>query len=126
MSSAGTEGRLNAEAADALLSMPPDETDDPKERIKLGLMSMGEVDEYESGEDELFEGDDMSSIAHGELQQHRDLRQYARIAAWEMPLLSSMSPILLPLQIRSLLYGPMLPIPSPFLSSTPHPSLNSN
>lgn len=93
ISSAGIESRVDPKVTDALLSMPPDEPDDPSERVKLGLMSMGEVDEYESGEDELFEGDDMSSIAHGELQQHRELREYARIAAWEMPLLSSMSPI---------------------------------
>lgn len=58
-------------------------------RIKPGLMAMGEVDEQDSGEDEEFEGDDITSLAHGELEQHREMREYARIAAWEMPLLSS-------------------------------------
>ena len=61
-------------------------------RIKPGLMSMGEVEEQDSGEDEEFEGDDISSLGHGELEQHREMRDYARIAAWEMPLLSSMLP----------------------------------
>lgn len=58
-------------------------------RIKPGLMAMGEVEEQDSGEDEEFEGDDITSLGHGELEQHREMREYARIAAWEMPLLSS-------------------------------------
>lgn len=66
----------------------PRERDLPP-RITPGLMAMGEVDEQDSGEDEDFEGDDITSIAHGELEQHREIREYARIAAWEMPMLSS-------------------------------------
>ncbi len=58
-------------------------------RIKPGLMAMGEVEEQDTGEDEEFEGDDITSLGHGELEQHREMREYARIAAWEMPLLSS-------------------------------------
>ena len=60
------------------------------ERIKQGLFSMGEDEEQDSGEDEEFEADDITSLGHGELEQHREMRHYARIAAWEMPLLSSM------------------------------------
>lgn len=60
-------------------------------RLKLGLFSMGEEDPVATGEDEEFEGDDITSLAHGDLEQHRELREYARIAAWEMPLLSSPS-----------------------------------
>lgn len=45
-------------------------------------------DDY--GEEDEFEEDDISSLGHGELEQHREMRDYARIAAWEMPLLSSM------------------------------------
>lgn len=67
------------------------------EQIKPGLFSMGEVDPQDTGEDEEFDGDDISSIAHGQLEQHREFREYARIAAWEMPLLTSMFlPILFP------------------------------
>ena len=61
------------------------------ERFRPGLLAMGEDEEEDVGEDEPFAGDEISSIAHGELEQHRELREYARIAAWEMPLLSSTS-----------------------------------
>lgn len=61
-------------------------------RIKPGLMSMGEEDEQDSGEDEEYENDDLSSLGHGELEQHREMRHYARIMAWEMPLLNSTHP----------------------------------
>ncbi|KAL2045788.1 hypothetical protein N7G274_002219 [Stereocaulon virgatum] len=57
-------------------------------KIKPGLMAMGELNEQDSGEDEEFEGDDITALGHGELEQHREMREYARIAAWEMPLLS--------------------------------------
>ncbi len=64
-------------------------------RLKLGFFSM--EDPVATGEDEEFEGDDITSLAHGDLEQHRELREYARIAAWEMPLLSSPSSFALPL-----------------------------
>lgn len=35
--------------------------------------------------------DNMSSLAHRELEQHKELREMVRIAAWEMPLLSHLS-----------------------------------
>ena len=45
----------------------------------------------ELGEDD-FEEDDILSMGHGKLEEHRELREYARIAIWEMPLLSSKFP----------------------------------
>lgn len=36
-----------------------------------------------------FEENDMSDIAHAKLEEHREQREYARIAIWEMPLLAS-------------------------------------
>ena len=67
----------------------------PKERrppnFKPGLMAMGEDDEWDEGDDEVFEGDDMTELGHGYLEQHREIREYYRIAAWEMPLLTSTS-----------------------------------
>lgn len=42
----------------------------------------------ERNEDE-FDEDDIMSMAHGKLEEYREHREYARIAAWEMPLLSS-------------------------------------
>ncbi|KAK0733272.1 mitochondrial ribosomal subunit protein-domain-containing protein [Lasiosphaeria miniovina] len=41
----------------------------------------------EFGEDD-FEEDDMLSMSHGKLEEHREAREYARITVWEMPLLS--------------------------------------
>ncbi|TGZ83012.1 hypothetical protein EX30DRAFT_304845 [Ascodesmis nigricans] len=32
-----------------------------------------------------FKFDDISSIGHGQLEQHREIRQYARVMAYEMP-----------------------------------------
>ena len=57
-------------------------------RQKQGLFNMGEEPGMGS-EDPEFEEDDITSIAHGQLEQHREYREYMRIAAWEMPLLSS-------------------------------------
>ncbi|KAI9849808.1 MAG: 37S ribosomal protein S24, mitochondrial [Sclerophora amabilis] len=58
---------------------------------KPGFMSLGEDDEVGTGSDDEFGEDDISSLAHGELEQHREIREYARIAAWEMPLLSKLA-----------------------------------
>lgn len=41
------------------------------------------------GED--FDEDDIPTVAHGKLDELREHRHYARIIAWEMPMLSSMS-----------------------------------
>lgn len=40
-----------------------------------------------------FEEDDMLSVAHGKLEEHREFREYARVTVWEMPLLSSESSV---------------------------------
>ncbi|SPJ75147.1 uncharacterized protein FTOL_04878 [Fusarium torulosum] len=37
---------------------------------------------------EEFDEDDITSMAHGKLDEIRDMRQYARLAVWELPLLS--------------------------------------
>jgi small subunit ribosomal protein S35 len=42
----------------------------------------------EIGEDD-FEEDDMMAMGHAKLEEHREFREYARVAVWEMPLLSS-------------------------------------
>ncbi|KAI5860146.1 mitochondrial ribosomal subunit protein-domain-containing protein [Durotheca rogersii] len=41
--------------------------------------------------DEQFDEDDIMSLAHGKLEEFREFREYARIAAWEMPLLSKLA-----------------------------------
>ncbi len=42
----------------------------------------------EIGEDD-FEEDDIMALGHAKLEEHREFREYARLAVWEMPLLSS-------------------------------------
>jgi len=80
-------GVASKAANEALDGMPHVNVQIPK--IKVGLMAMGEDEPQDTGEDDLYRGDDITSLAHGELEQHREMREYARIAAWEMPLLSS-------------------------------------
>lgn len=36
-----------------------------------------------------FQEDDITDVAHAKLEEHREQRAYARIAIWEMPLLAS-------------------------------------
>ncbi|KAK4539138.1 hypothetical protein LTR36_001450 [Oleoguttula mirabilis] len=65
----------------------------------------------DSTTDPTYEEDDISSLAHSELDQHRELRDMVRIAAWEMPLLSTLhtpfarpDPATLPLRWRYTTY----------------------
>jgi len=58
-----------------------------KVREKRGFWNLGDP---HMGADEVFQGDDISSMGHGELEQHREIREYARYAAWEMPLLTKL------------------------------------
>ena len=51
-------------------------------------MNMGDPEPWEEEGMMDDDQDDMPSLAHGELEQHREMRHYARLAAWEMPLLS--------------------------------------
>ena len=58
---------------------------------KVGFWAMDEDDEFGQVEDDDddFRNDDITSIGHAHLELHREMRHYARIAAWDMPLLSS-------------------------------------
>ncbi|KAI0009877.1 mitochondrial ribosomal subunit protein-domain-containing protein [Xylariaceae sp. FL0662B] len=42
-------------------------------------------------EEDEFDEDDIMGLAHGKLEEFREYREYARIAAWEMPLLSKLA-----------------------------------
>ena len=55
--------------------------------VKLGFWAEGEES---MGPDEDYYGDDLTSLGHSELEKHRELREYARLIAWEMPLLNRM------------------------------------
>lgn len=61
-----------------------------KKKMKDTFLNYGEKEPYEDGDFEEDTHDDLPTLAHGELEQHREWRHYARLAAWEMPLLSSM------------------------------------
>jgi hypothetical protein len=78
--------RLALEREDEL-PLPPVEV----ERFVPGFIAEGEDDAEEIGPDDEFKYDDIPSIGHGYLEQHREMREYARIIAWEMPLLRSKS-----------------------------------
>jgi small subunit ribosomal protein S35 len=57
-------------------------------KVKAGFMAMGE-EPTDMIEDAEFNEDEMPTMAHSQLQQHREYREYYRVAAWEMPLLTS-------------------------------------
>jgi len=65
----------------------PLEMGPPPQKPEASFANMGEDEEL--GPDGPFREDDISSDGHRELEQHREDREYARLAAWEMPLLAS-------------------------------------
>lgn len=81
---------LASRAANESETSFPEEFVPPTRKSDIGLMAMGEEDEEDSGADDVFEGDDISSLAHADLELHREVREYMRVAAWEMPLLSKL------------------------------------
>lgn len=58
----------------------------PKE---VGYWAMDEDDEFGQVEDgdEPWDDSAISSVAHSELEVHREVREYTRVTAWDMPLL---------------------------------------
>ena len=60
-------------------------------KIKPTFLNMGEHELIDGHPDDESEEDDedLTTLGHGELEHHREMRHYARLAAWEMPLLSS-------------------------------------
>ncbi|KAI9806764.1 MAG: hypothetical protein M1825_006221 [Sarcosagium campestre] len=66
------------------------EEKDDDEIEEPGYLAIEEDDEREIGADPEFAHDDLTTLGHAELDQAREMRHYARIIAWEMPLLSKM------------------------------------
>lgn len=64
---------------------------EPVSRQHLGVLGMDEEDEFARMPEDEVDGSDMTSVAHSELDLHRDIREYQRRMAWDLPLLSSMS-----------------------------------
>ncbi|KAJ5606352.1 hypothetical protein N7510_009133 [Penicillium lagena] len=55
-----------------------------------------EFAQVEDGDEEIHD-DEITSMAHAELELHREMREYARITAWDMPMLSKLAkPFTLP------------------------------
>ncbi|KAJ5303423.1 hypothetical protein N7476_010222 [Penicillium atrosanguineum] len=55
-----------------------------------GFWAEDDPDEFaqvEDGDEEIND-DEITAMAHAELELHREVREYARIAAWDMPMLS--------------------------------------
>jgi small subunit ribosomal protein S35 len=59
--------------------------EEDRRKVAAGFWAEGEES---MGPDEDYYGDDITSLGHKQLDQHRLLREYNRLAAWEMPLLS--------------------------------------
>lgn len=76
--------RYEVRELDDMFPAPPKELP----RRDDGFFNEGEKEDI--GPDDEFNEDDISSHAHAELEQHREIREYARLAGWEMPLLASM------------------------------------
>jgi small subunit ribosomal protein S35 len=64
----------------------------PEDDRRLTANGFWAEGEESMGPDEDYYGDDITSGGHGELQSHRYLREYARLIAWELPLLSRTPP----------------------------------
>jgi small subunit ribosomal protein S35 len=81
------EDQITSELEHLDMIFPPG----PVERAprNQGFFQMGEKEDIGPDEDD-FQGDDISSLGHAELEQTREIREYARLAGWEMPLLASM------------------------------------
>ncbi|KAI0999641.1 hypothetical protein K3495_g8556 [Podosphaera aphanis] len=58
-----------------------------RKKLKQTFMNMGESEPWEDEGMLPDDEDDIPSLGHGELELHRELRHYSRLAAWEMPLL---------------------------------------
>lgn len=65
--------------------------EEPPTRKGSGFWSEAEEDEFADVEDgdDSPEDNEITSMAHAEVELHREVREYTRIAAWDMPLLSS-------------------------------------
>ena len=80
------EDQISAELEHLEMQFPPAPVERP--RRDQGFFSMGEKEDIGPDEDD-FQGDDISSKGHAELERTREIREYARLAGWEMPLLAS-------------------------------------
>ncbi|KAF2758348.1 hypothetical protein EJ05DRAFT_438197 [Pseudovirgaria hyperparasitica] len=72
---------------------PFDDTFPPEEAYRdddLGYWAEGQ-DESERLPDDEFYGDDIATPGHTELETHREMREFARLITWDLPLLGSLT-----------------------------------
>lgn len=62
-----------------------------RRKPKDTFLNMGDPEPWEEDGQLEDDHDDITTLGHGELEKHREMRHYARLTAWEMPLLASMS-----------------------------------
>ncbi len=61
---------------------------------EVGYWAHSEEDEFgQVEEDAPWDDSAISSVAHSELEVHRELREYTRVIAWDMPLLNRTSSV---------------------------------
>ncbi|KAL2857916.1 mitochondrial ribosomal subunit protein-domain-containing protein [Aspergillus pseudoustus] len=78
--------------------------DEPRGKVR-GFWAEDEDDEFGLVEDfdDVVQDDEITTPAHAELELHREMREYARITAWDMPFLSKLAqPFTLPPQTHLL------------------------
>jgi small subunit ribosomal protein S35 len=63
--------------------------DDVGEKPVKSSFWFDEEDPDTNTEEQEFDEDDITSMAHGKLEEVREMRHYTRLAVWDMPLLSS-------------------------------------
>ncbi|KAF7714996.1 Uncharacterized protein PECH_005361 [Penicillium ucsense] len=66
--------------------------EDVRTKIR-GFWAEDDADEMAQVEDgdEDIQDDEITSMAHAEMELHREMREYARITAWDMPMLSKLA-----------------------------------
>jgi small subunit ribosomal protein S35 len=85
-----TRREIDADVDKIETQMPLNFMENSFVKVKPGFWAEGEEDEMAEVEDEEQKDDAITSMAHTQLEEHRELREYARIVAWDMPSLSSM------------------------------------
>ncbi|ATZ49414.1 Bcrsm24 [Botrytis cinerea B05.10] len=61
-----------------------------KKKLKPTFLNMGDPEPFDE-DDREDDHDDITTLAHMELEQVREIRHYNRLAAWEMPMLSKLA-----------------------------------
>ena len=76
---------------EGLTIVPPMMEKMKKTKPKDTFLNMGDPEPWEEDGQLEDDHDEITTLGHGELEKHREMRHYARLTAWEMPLLASTS-----------------------------------